>query len=144
MATQTKFENYVEGLGKGLINHDSAGAEMVALSNTAPSAANDVDLSDITEIAAGNGYAAGGNAIGANDYEQVGGVAELTGGNVTFTASGGSIGPFRYLVRYNTFGGNNRLISYIDVGAGGITIPDGVNCIIRWDDGVSGLIQSVQ
>lgn len=133
MAVQTKFQTYVQALGRGLVDHNGAGLEMLTLSNTAPNAATNQTLADITQIANGNGFVTGGQAIGANAYSQTGGVGKLTGGNVTWTASGGSIGPFRYLVRYNTFGGNNRVISYVDLGVGGVTIPAGVNFIAKWD-----------
>jgi hypothetical protein len=72
----------------------------VMLTNVAPVAGNSVK-SDLTEITAQNGYAAGGAALAGNAYSQSGGVAKLTGNAVTFTAGGGSFGPFRYAVLYN-------------------------------------------
>jgi hypothetical protein len=72
----------------------------VLLTLTAPVATNAVK-GDLTEISAGNGYSAGGTAVGSTDYQQSSGTASLTGNDVVFTASGGTIGAFRYAVLYN-------------------------------------------
>lgn len=89
----------------------------VMLSNTAPSVSNSVKA-DITEIAAGNGYTAGGNTLGTVAYSQSGGTATLEfGTDCTFTASGGSIATFRYLVLYNDSAASDELIGFLDYGA---------------------------
>lgn len=71
----------------------------VMLTNTAPAASNQVKT-DITEIAAGFGYTAGGPTTTITTSTSAG-VAQATASNVTVTAAGGSIGPFRYAVLYN-------------------------------------------
>lgn len=71
----------------------------VCLTNTAPVATNTVKA-NITEIGAGAGYTAGGTDI-QNDVTLAGAVGQLVGTDVTWTASGGTIGPFRYCVLYN-------------------------------------------
>jgi hypothetical protein len=71
----------------------------VMLTNTAPVATNAIK-SDLTEISAANGYPAGGTDI-QNDVTLSGAVGQLTGVDVTFTATGGSFGPFRYCALYN-------------------------------------------
>jgi hypothetical protein len=55
---------------------------------------------DITEIAAGNGYTAGGEDI-QNAATQTGDTITVTGTDVTWEASGGPIADFRYVVIYN-------------------------------------------
>ncbi len=72
-----------------------------ALTNALPLASNTV-FANITEIAAGNGYAAGGPAVTVTSFAQVAGVGKfaLTVDPV-ITASGGNIGPFQYVVLYN-------------------------------------------
>lgn len=101
MASFNKYQNFVEDLGNKV--HDLVGTNdtlKVALTNTAPNAATHAVLADITEISAGNGYTAGG-ADTQNDGSESSGTLTVTGVDVVFTASGGSIGPFRYVVLYN-------------------------------------------
>lgn len=69
------------------------------LTNTAPAAANAVKT-DITEITAAFGYPAGGTDI-QNDVTLAGAVGQMTAVDVTWTAAGGTFGPFRYVVLYN-------------------------------------------
>lgn len=70
------------------------------LTNTAPVATNSVKA-DLTEISAGNGYTAGGTAPAITSSSQTSGTYKLVLADVVFTASGGTIGPFRYAVLYN-------------------------------------------
>ena len=71
----------------------------VFLTNEAPLAADTIKT-DMVEITAGNGYTAGGTDI-ANGMTETAGTATATGVDVVGTASGGAIGPFRYVVAYN-------------------------------------------
>lgn len=101
MATFNKYNTFAEDLASGV--HDLVGTDhtlKVALTNTAPNAATHETLSQITEISAGNGYTAGGTDI-QNNGTMGSGTLTVTGVDVVFTASGGSIGPFRYVVLYN-------------------------------------------
>ena len=93
------------------------------LTNTAPTAANAIK-SDITEITAQNGYPAGGSDI-QNDVTLSGSSGQLTGVDVTWTASGGSFGPFRYVVLYNDTQAapNKPIIGWYDYGSS-ISIND--------------------
>lgn len=70
------------------------------LSNTAPNAATHTVRADAGEIAAGNGYAAGGTATTIT-LSRTDGTIKIVASDVSFTASGGSIGPFRYAILYN-------------------------------------------
>ena len=98
MATYTKFNQYTKDLVDGVHDWD-AHTIKVMLTNTAPVATNSVKA-DLTEIAAGNGYTAGGTASSASTSTSSG-TAKVTLADVVFTAVGGSIGPFRYIVIYN-------------------------------------------
>ncbi len=98
MATFQKFNQFVEDLGEGVHNFSSHTLK-VLLCNTAPVSTNAVKA-DLTEISAGNGYSAGGTAIGSTAFSQTSGTAKLTGNDVVFTATG-AVGPFRYAVIYN-------------------------------------------
>src|SRR3972149_2833678 len=54
----------------------------------------------------------------------VDGLYTLKLADVVFTAVGGAIGPFRYVVLYNDTGTNDPLIMWLDYGSS-ISIPDG-------------------
>lgn len=100
MPAYNKFNQFVQDLANKVHNL-GADTLKVMLSNTAPVATNAVKT-DITEIAAGNGYSAGGSAVTVTSSAQSGGTYKLMGNDVVFTASGGSIGPLRYAVLYNS------------------------------------------
>lgn len=128
MATSafTKFQNFVLDLAKKVHDLRAAGDTLkVYLTNAAPNAATNTVKADLAEIAAGNGYTAGGNDT-QNDYSQSGGTGTLTGVSTTFTAAGGSIGPFRYAVLYNDspVAPADPLIGYYDYGVA-LTLADG-------------------
>src|SRR5579884_4239254 len=90
-----KFNQFVADLGNGAHNFSSHTIK-VLLTNTAPVATNAVK-GDLTDLTAGNGYTAGGNAATVSSWSQSSGTAKLVLANpATWTASGGSIGPFRY------------------------------------------------
>ena len=124
MAAAIKFNQFVEDSYEKVHNL-GADTLKVALSNVAPGAANSVFL-DITEIAAGLGYTAGGTQSTQSSSVQTAGVYKLVLADVTFTAAGGSIGPFRYPVLYNDTPTSpaDPLILNWDYGIG-ITITDG-------------------
>src|SRR3989304_2401630 len=101
MATYNKFQDFVEQVL--LAKHDFSAAGHVFkiyLSNAVPSASLDAVKADLAEIGAGNGYTAGGEDT-QNTMAEATGTATVTGTKVVWTASGGSIGPFRYVVLYN-------------------------------------------
>lgn len=134
MATFNKFNQFVEDVGKGVHNL-ATGTLKVALTNTAP-AATDATLSQITQISNGNGYTTGGSTAASNAYTQTSGTAKLTATDVVFTASGGSVGPFRYAVLYNDTPTSpaDPLIGYWDYGSS-ITLASGETFTVDFDAG---------
>jgi len=117
MAAFNKFQQFVEDLGHEVHNLATGqDACKVMLTNVAPTA-TDAVKTDITEIAAGNGYTAGGTAIANTDWQQVTGTASLVGDDVVFTAAGGAIAQFRYAVVYNDTSASDSLISWWDYGS---------------------------
>ena len=122
MAAGTKFNQFVEDLAKGVHNLSTGSLKML-LSNVAPSPTN-LTKADITEIAAGNGYTAGGIALTGVSAEQVGGVLSLVAGDVTVTAAGGSMAAWRYPVLYNDSAASDQLIAFWDRGAS-VTLATG-------------------
>lgn len=127
MATAQIFNSFREALAEKV--HD-LGTDTLKfmLSNTAPSLANAIKT-DITEIAAGSGYTAGGATVTVTSSSQSGGTYSLVLDNCTITASGGGIGPFRYVVLYNDTATNDELIGYVDYGVS-YTLPDGQPFVI--------------
>jgi hypothetical protein len=125
LAAFNKYNAFVQNLGRGVHNLNTDTIK-VALTNTAPNAATHAVLADITEIGSGNGYSAGGTAMTGIGWAQTSGTAKLAGSNVTFTASGGSIGPFRYAVLYDSTPSSplKPLIGWWDYGSA-LTLTDG-------------------
>lgn len=120
-AAFNKVNGFVEALG--LEKHQlEMDVLKVMLSNAVP--ATPLVKADVTEIAAGNGYAAGGAVAANNTYVQAAGVAKLVADDVVFTATGGSIGPFRYAWLYNDSAADKNLIGYYDYGSSQ-TLGDG-------------------
>jgi uncharacterized protein (DUF2252 family) len=131
MASFNKFNSFVEALAEK--KHDlGADTLKVLLTNTAPVATNSVKA-DITEISAGNGYTAGGNTASVTSSAQTSGTYKLVLGDpATWTATGGSIGPFRYAVLYNDTATNDELIGWWDYGSS-ITLAAGESFAVDFD-----------
>lgn len=123
MASFVKYHCFAEDVAEKVHNLGSDTLK-IALTNTAPTVATHHELADITEIAAGNGYTAGGAAITVTASAQTSGTYKLTGNDVTFTASGGAIATFRYAVLYNDTATNDELIGYWDNGES-VDLADG-------------------
>ncbi len=123
MAVFNKHNIFVQDVGRGVHNLNSNTLK-VMLTNTAPTATNAVKA-DLTEISAGNGYSAGGATVASTAYSPTSGTGALTGTDVVFTASGGSIGPFRYAELYNDTPTSpaDPLIGWWDYGSS-ITLAD--------------------
>lgn len=132
MASFNKFNAFVENLAEKVHNLGSDTLK-VALTNTAPSASNST-FSDITEISAGSGYTAGGTAATISSSSQTSGTYKLVLADVVFTASGGSIGPFRYAVLYNDTPTSpaDPLIGYWDYGSS-VTLADTETFTVDFD-----------
>lgn len=115
MATFTTFNSFKEAINEKVHNMGSDTLKW-ALTNSAPNA-TDTQLSAITQIANGNGYTTGGTAVTVSSSSQAGGTYTLSVNPTTFTASGGTMGTFRYAVLYNDTATNDELIGYIDTGS---------------------------
>ena len=138
MATFNKFNAFVADVANHVHNLGSDTLKIL-LTNTAPTAANAVKT-DLTEISAGNGYTAGGNAAALTSSSQSSGLYKLILGNpATWTAAGGSIGPFRYAVLYNSTAASGNLIGYWDYGSS-VTLASGETFTTTLD-AVNGVLQ---
>ena len=124
MATPLKFNSFVEYAMEGVVNLGSDTLK-IALTNSAPVNTNTV-LANITQIGAGNGYSSGGASVTTSSSAQTSGTYKLTLADVTFTASSGPLGPFRYAVLYDDTPTSpaDPLIAWVDYGAA-LTLADG-------------------
>jgi len=132
VATYNKFNAFVEALAEKVHNLGSDTLK-VYLSNATPNAANDAVKADLAEISAGNGYTAGGNTATQTSSSQTAGVYKLVLADpATWTAAGGSIGPFRYAVLYNDTSASDNLIAWWDYGTS-ITLGAGDTFSVDFD-----------
>jgi hypothetical protein len=138
MASFNKFNAFAANMPNGGVNLASDTLK-VMLTNTAPVATNSV-YTDISggEVANGNGYTTGGTAATLTSSSQTSGLYKLILQAVTFTASGGSIGPLRYAVLYDTAGAKD-LIGWWDYGTS-ITLNSGDTFTVTFD-AVNGVFQ---
>lgn len=129
-----KFNSFVAAAANKVHNLGSDSLK-VALSNTAPTAAN-TKLSDITEITYTN---LSTRAITTLSSAQTSGLYSLILQDLVLTASGGTVGPFRYVIIYNDSATNKELIGWYDFGSSFTMNPsDTTTCDF---DGVNGLLQ---
>src|ERR1700749_626759 len=114
MATYNKFNCFV--LDVSSAKHDmhtgTAQTYNVYLTNTTPVATNTV-YNTPADLSTANGYTAGGTTMGTITGSQSSGTFSFSGGtNPSWTASGGSIGPFEYAVLYNVTSSTKPLIGW--------------------------------
>ena len=134
MATFNKYQKGVEALVEGI----NAGSDVwkVALSNRTPVVASDTNLASAVEISAGNGYTAGGNVAATVSSTETSGTYKLVlTSPATWTAAGGSIGPFEYAILYDAT--TDNLVGYWDYGSP-VTLSAGESFSVVLD-GTSGV-----
>lgn len=104
----------------------------------APVAGNSV-LADLTEISYTN---CSSRDITTDSSTQTSGTYKLTLADLTLTASGGSVGPFRYVVIYDDTptGPADPLIGWYDYGDD-VTLLDTEELLINFDD-AQGFLQA--
>ena len=124
MATYNKFEDFVLRLGEGVHELHAAGHNIfIYLTNNVPDAAADTIKAELLGITEENDYAP---ADITNLYTESGGTATLEGTDVQWTANGGTVGPFQYVVMYNDTPTSpaDPLIAWWDYGSE-LTLNDG-------------------
>ena len=118
MATFNKFNSFSEALAEKVHNLGSDQLT-VALTNSAPLTTNTI-LANITEISYTNCSTRNITTVSST---QSSGTYTLVLTDLVLTASGGSVGPFRYVVVYNNTATNDELIGWVDYGSS-ITLAD--------------------
>ncbi len=133
MAVFNKFDCFVENVAEKVHNLGSDQLTL-ALTNTAPSAANTV-LANITEITYTN---LSTRNLTTSASSQTSGLYKLVVADTTLTSTGGSTGPFRYVVVYNSTAAGGPLIGWYDYGTA-LTLNSGESLSVDFDQ-VNGLL----
>lgn len=134
MAAYNKFQTFVADIANKVHNLGSDQLT-VALTDSAPVATNTV-IANITQISYTN---CSSRNITTTSSSQSGGTEKLVLANLTLTASGGTVGPFRYIVIYNSTAANGPLIAWFDYGSE-VTLNSGDSFAINFDQ-TNGLLQ---
>ena len=133
MAVFNKFDSFVEAVAEKL--HDLGADQLViALTNSAPIASN-TQLSNITQITYTN---LSTRNLTRTSSSQTSGLYKLVIADTTLTSTGGSTGPFRYVVIYNDTATNDLLIGWYDYGTA-LTLNSGESLSVDFDQ-VNGLL----
>lgn len=126
MAVFNKFNIFVQDLASGKHQMQTGTAQVfkVYLSNTLPVATNTV-YNTPADLSTANGYTAGGVSVGTIAGAQTSGTFKFVGGtDPSWTASGGSIGPYQYALLYNSTASGTPLIGWWDYGTA-LTLTNG-------------------
>ena len=135
MASALKFEQYVEDQAHKIHDLESDTLK-VMLTLVAPVATNTIKA-NLTEIAAGDGYTAGGDTVAQTVFTQVSGTYKLTLTDNVWTAAAGTFADFRYPTLYNDTPGapDDPLMFFWDHGA---TVDLGAGETFTWDQDGAG------
>lgn len=156
MATYNKFNSFVEDiLNKDidLIGSPPGDTLKIGLTNTSPNAADvRVDTtvspdqiqatSNANEIAAGNGYTEGGGSLTGVTGTRSSGTVTVAANEFTWTAAGGTIGPFQYVYLYDNTAkttATRPVIAWWNYGAA-LTLNDGETFTVRFNSASPGTI----
>lgn len=134
MASYVKFYAFVNDIASKVHNLGSDQLK-VALTNSAPTQSNTV-IANITEIT--YTYCSTRN-LTTSSSSQTSGTYKLILNDLTLTASGGSVGPYRYVVIYNVTAASGNLICYFDLGSS-YTLNDTDQQVLDLDN-TNGLLQ---
>jgi hypothetical protein len=137
MAAFVKVNAFIDEISKAGHNLQTC-VYKVALTNTAPVPASDTiwSAAAFPPPAAANGYPSGGNTPVVTSALTTAGIFKLVLVDSVFTAAGGAIGPFRYVLLYNSSAGN-KLMGYYDY-LTSITLNDTENFTVDFD-GANGV-----
>jgi hypothetical protein len=133
MAVFNKFDCFVENVAEKVHNLGSDQLTL-ALTNTAPVAGNTV-LANITEVSYTN---LSTRNLTTSASSQTSGLYKLVVADTTLTSTGGSTGPFRYVVVYNSTAAGGPLIGWYDY-ASALTLNSGESLTVDFDQ-VNGLL----
>lgn len=137
MAAFNKYNAFMDQVSKAGHNLQTASYK-VALTNTAPVGATDTVWSGTVypPPAAAAGYPAGGGTPTVTSAAVVAGLFRLILADFMFSATGGSIGPFQYVILYNASAAN-ALVGFYDYGSP-VMLNNGATFTVDFD-GTNGV-----
>jgi hypothetical protein len=114
-------------IGNGTFDMDSHTFKIQLHTNSyVPNRATQAVRADLSnELSTANGYTAGGATLGSVTFNQSGGTATWDAADPSWTASGGSIGPFRIAVIYDDTAASDDLVCYCILDSADITATTG-------------------
>ena len=126
MAAFNKHQAWVEYMQEGAnVGSDSF---VLYLTNSAPLATNSL-IADITQITYTN---CSSRTLTTATSAQTSGTFKLDFNDITLTASGGTVGPFRYVGVYDDTVASDPLVGWFDYGSS-ITLADTETLAITFD-----------
>lgn len=137
----TLFGAFGEHLAEGTIDLDTDTLRLALVTSAYTPNVNTHDRrSDFSasELGTANGYTSGGTALSGVSVTRSALVTTFDAADVVFTASGGTIGPFRYAVLYADVTRNGitgPLIGYalLDSAPADLSIANGNSLEVRWN-----------
>jgi hypothetical protein len=123
------YDHFLERLGDGGFDMDNDTFNIALMNSSHTFTAANTLWSQVSanEIANGNGYTTGGQALSSVTWGQTGGTVTFDAADVSWTASGGDIGPTTDAVIRETSGG--LLVCSIDFDAS-LTAADTADLLI--------------
>lgn len=140
MATFNKFNQFVEDIAKGVHNFTSDATSSITVTLTAAANAPVATNSVLANLTQATGIAnLSSRIVTIATSAQTSGTYKLTVNDLTLTATGGAVGPFRYVVLYNDDPTSpaDPLIGWYDYGSE-ITLAQNETLTLDFD-GTNGL-----
>jgi hypothetical protein len=136
----TFYHQFAELVADGTQDLDTHAFKLALFTSAHTPSTADTTFSALTnQVAAGNGYTAGGETLATVTWAQTSGVAKFDAADVVWTATGGSI-TARYAVLYNsTVAAAGDLVGYflLDSTPADVTATDGNTLTVQWHaDGI--------
>lgn len=132
MATFTPFNSFLRDLANGRHNLSSDSLRYL-LTNDAPLVTDEERADLASELGDGFGYPEHGIVLTGTSVDVDAATIALLTDDKTLTASGGAIGPFRYVVLYNRTATDEPLIAFWDRGAS-LTLDDTDSALLDAND----------
>jgi hypothetical protein len=134
--TLNKFQPFIENLAEKKINLGGTGLTLALVSSANPPVTANGILSQLVQAV--YDYCST-RVCTVTSSAQISGVYKLVLADLVLTASGGNVGPFRYVVLYDDSALSDELVGWYDYGYD-ISLADGETIAVDFD-GVNGVLQ---